>query len=121
MMLRQRHAGIVLAALAGCGWSLAACGSGSAAPTSATQQACQSVAAALADGPDPDADPIGYTQAQVIPLRQIHTSDSALEAAVGNLASAYEQFYETKGSAAAKIAVSSASDKVNAICPGAAS
>jgi hypothetical protein len=63
---------------------------------------------------------LGYAQAQVLPLRQIHTSNSALETGVVNLASAYEEFYKTNGSAEAKKAVSTASDQVNAICPGAA-
>jgi hypothetical protein len=75
----------------------------------------------LSDGPDPDSDPVGYAEAQVIPLRQIHTSDSALQSAIDNLASAYAQFYETKGSAASAKAVTAASSQVNAICPGTAS
>jgi hypothetical protein len=120
MMVRQRQAAIALVALAGCGWSLTACGSGPSSPQ-ASQQTCQSVAAVLSDGPDPGADPVGYAEAQVIPLRQIHTSDAALEIAIDKLASAYEQFYETKGSAASKGAVTAASSQVNAICPGVAS
>jgi hypothetical protein len=119
MMLPQRQAAIALLALAGCGWSLMACGSGSS--PQASPQTCQSVAAVLSDGPDPGADPVGYAEAQVIPLMQIHTSDAALQGAIGKLASAYEQFYETKGSTASQRAVTAASNQVNAICPGAAS
>jgi len=74
----------------------------------------------LSDGPDPGADPVGYAEAQVLPLRDIHTSDKALGTAIGDLASAYEQLFTTNGATAAKHAVSEASDKVNAICPGAA-
>jgi hypothetical protein len=119
MMVRQRQAAIALLALAGCGWALSACGSG---PSSeASHQTCQSVAAVLSDGPDPGADPVGYAEAQVIPLRQIHTSDTALQSAIDKLASAYEQFYEAKGSAASQREVTAASSQVNAICPGAAS
>src|ERR1700722_20948123 len=119
MMVRQRQAAVALVALAGCGLSLTACGSG---PSSqATQPTCQSVAAVLSNGPDPDADPVGYAEAQVIPLRQIHTSDPALQSAIDNLSSAYERFYETKGSVASGKAVTAASAQVNAICPGATS
>jgi hypothetical protein len=120
MMVRQRHAAIALVALAGCGWSLTGCGrSGSSAQT--TQPACQTVAAVLSNGPDPDADPVGYAEAQVIPLRQIHTSDSALQNAIDNLALAFEQVFEKKGSSASENAVTAASKEVNAICPGAVS
>jgi hypothetical protein len=73
----------------------------------------------LSDGPDPSSDPVGYAIAQVKPLRQIQSSDQALRATIDDLASAYERVVTTNGSAAAKQAVSVASDKVDAICPGA--
>ena len=75
----------------------------------------------LSDGPDPGADPVGYAFAQILPLRQIHTSDSALQAAIDDLAGAYQEFYGSNGDKVAAKAVTTASDKVNAICPGAAS
>jgi hypothetical protein len=79
------------------------------------------VSAVLSDGPDPGADPVGYAFAQILPLRQIHTSDRTLHAAIDDLATAYQEFYSSNGDKAAAKAVSKASDKVNAICPGAAS
>jgi hypothetical protein len=79
------------------------------------------VSAVLSDGPDPGADPVGYAFAQVLPLRQLHTSDSSLQTAIDDLATAYQDFYSSKGDKAAAKAVSKASDEVNAICPGAAS
>jgi hypothetical protein len=79
------------------------------------------VAAALADGPDPDADPVGYAQAQILPLRQITIADPNLHAAVDTLAGAYQAFVATDGSAAAKAAVASASKQVGTLCPGATS
>jgi hypothetical protein len=79
------------------------------------------VSAVLSDGPDPGADPVGYAFAQILPLRQIQTSDSALHAAIDELATAYQEFYSSNGDKVAAKAVSKASDKVNAICPGAAS
>ena len=41
----------------------------------------------LSDGPDPDSDPVGYAEAQILPLGQIHTSDAQLRTAIGKLAS----------------------------------
>jgi hypothetical protein len=76
----------------------------------------------LSDGPDPDSDPVGYAEAQILPLGQIHTSDAQLRAAIGKLTSAYRAFFDSSGnSASAKLAVASASKRINSFCPGAAS
>jgi hypothetical protein len=100
---------------------LSACGSAPAhAQSGALRSACQQISAVLSDGPDPGADPVGYAQAQILPLRQVHTADKRLRAALDQLSSAYRQFTDTKGSPAARRAVSGASRGVNAICPGAA-
>jgi hypothetical protein len=79
------------------------------------------VSAVLGNGPDPGADPVGYAEAQILPLRQIKTSDKDLKRAIDDLASAYQQFFRTNGGSAATHAVSRAAANVNAICPGAAS
>jgi hypothetical protein len=104
---------------------LLACGCGSssaAAAASATANTCQQVSAVLSDGPDPGADPVGYAEAQILPLRQIHAANPALRAAIGQLAGAYQQFFASEGkSAGAKQAVAAASNRINSICPGAAS
>jgi len=110
---------------------LGACGSsaGSGSPAAAAspsaaaaEPACQQVSGALSDGPDPDADPVGYAEAQILPLRQIHSQDKALEVAIGGLADAYQSFFTSNGkSSAAKEAVAVASKKINSFCPGAAS
>jgi len=103
---------------------LAACSSAPAhAPAAAAVAAtCTQVGDALADGPDPDADPVGYAEAQIKPLRAITTSDPALRAAISDLATAYAGVFDShaKDSTATK-AVATAARKVNAICPGAAS
>lgn len=107
---------------------LAAC---SSSPSSATstkllgttrQQQCTSVSDVLSDGPDPGADPVGYAEAQVLPLRQLKLTDPSLSQAVKTLAAAYEAYATSTGSAsaAAKVKVSTAANAVNAICPGAA-
>jgi hypothetical protein len=115
--------------------ALAACASGapsSRAPSSrpagrqvsaaAVRSACNQVSAVLSDGPDPDADPVGYAEAQILPLGQIRTADAPLRTAIGRLAGAYKAFFASNGSSApAKQAVAAASKQINAICPGAAS
>jgi hypothetical protein len=107
--------------------AVVAAGCGSASPPGQSRGAiavrgtCRDVAAVLSDGPDRGADPVGYAEAQVIPLRQIYTPGKSLRAAIDDLASAYRKFWRTNGSRAAKQAVRRADAKVNAICPGAAS
>jgi hypothetical protein len=103
---------------------LCACGSSSPAGASAPAAAstCQQVSAALSNGPDPDADPVGYAEAQILPLRQISASDRALHAVITQLADAYQQVFASDGkSSSAREAVAVASKKLNSICPGAAS
>ena len=108
--------------------ALAACGSASSQTTSAVslgsavQQQCTSVADVLADGPDPGADPVGYAQAQVLPLRQLTISDATLHSAVLTLASAYETLTTSSSStrATSAAAVTKAESEVNKICPQAA-
>jgi hypothetical protein len=106
-------------ALAACGGSAGTSASAAAAPT---RQSCQQIGAVLADGPDPDADPAGYAEAQILPLSQVRIADQPLKSAVGQLDSAYQQLLRSNGSSSAAVkAVAAASKKVNAICPGAAS
>ncbi|MGH3191834.1 MAG: hypothetical protein ACRDOL_32245 [Streptosporangiaceae bacterium] len=101
---------------------LCSCGSSVHSVAAATQDTCQRVSAVLGDGPDPDADPVGYAEAQVLPLRQISTSDQALRNAIGQLADAYRQIYDSNGtSSKAKESVTVASKKVDSICPRATS
>jgi hypothetical protein len=106
---------------------LAACSSapGHAASgqgVAAVSAVCSQVGAALSDGPDPGADPVGYAEAQIHPLRAISTSDPALRVAIRDLAAAYASVFAHDGKdQSATKAVSEASKKVNAICPGAAS
>jgi hypothetical protein len=97
---------------------LAACSSSAPA---APPAACQKVSATLSDGPDPDADPIGHAQAQVLPLRAIHTSDQDLQSAIDDLSKAYQSFVTDNGDAAAKKGVTTAEQHVDAFCPGATS
>jgi hypothetical protein len=133
---RARFLGPTLLALTSLGLSalLGACASSASssgtassgtsrpASTAAVRATCSQVSAVLSDGPDPDADPVGYAEAQILPLGQIRTSDSQLHAAIGKLASAYQAFFDSNGSSSsAKLAVASASKRINSFCPGAAS
>jgi hypothetical protein len=103
--------------------ALAACSSSSgAAPAAATKKTCQQVGSVLADGPDPDADPAGYAEAQILPLHQIRTTNARLRTAIGQLDTAYQQLFASNGaSSSATQAVADATRKINAICPGVAS
>jgi hypothetical protein len=121
---RLRTAVLVPVLCAGAALPLAACSSGSASAASpaAIAKTCQQVGAVLSDGPDPDADPVGYAEAQILPLRQVHAADSQLRTAISTLASAYAQFFAEDGkSQSATKAVVKASGQVNKLCPGAAS
>ncbi|HEY3979534.1 MAG TPA: hypothetical protein VGM79_19830 [Streptosporangiaceae bacterium] len=110
---------IPMLALAACG---ASAGTSAGAAAASTRQSCQQIGAVLADGPDPDTDPAGYAEAQILPLRQVHIADQPLKTAVGQLDSAYQHLFSSEGSSSAAVkAVAAASKKVNAICPGAAS
>jgi hypothetical protein len=83
---------------------------------------CTQVSAVLSDGPDPGADPVGYAEAQIMPLGQIRTSDAQLRVAITRLDDAYRAFFASNGSSStAKLAVVSASQRINSFCPGAAS
>jgi hypothetical protein len=102
--------------------ALAGCGGSAAAVQASTQKACRQVGAVLADGPDPDTDPSGYAEAQILPLRQIHPANTRLKAAVSHLDAAYQQLFASNGkSTTATAAVAAATKKVDVICPGAAS
>jgi hypothetical protein len=95
--------------------------SGATSSKASAKHTCQVVAATLSDGPDPDADPVGYALAQVLPLRQITTSDEPLKKSIDRLSSAYETFYKDNGTKAAKKIVATAAKSLNTYCPGAVS
>jgi hypothetical protein len=101
--------------------ALSACSSsGNAAAAAASAKTCQQVSAVLSDGPDPSEDPVGYAEAQILPLRQVHTSDLQLRAAISKLASAYAAFFADNGkSESAASAVLAAAAHMNKLCPGA--
>jgi outer membrane murein-binding lipoprotein Lpp len=124
----RRTAPLVVAAVVGAAL-LAGCGSSSSSHASSKiqgttlQQDCTLVGDVLSDGPDPSADPVGYAEAQVLPLRQLKLTEPKLKTYVAELATAYENFSKSNGAAGTTDAraVSKLQTEVNSICPGAAS
>jgi hypothetical protein len=106
---------------------ISACSSGGPTAASAasvtrtqTQQTCQQVNAVLSDGPDPDADPVGYAQAQILPLEQLHVSaQTTIGKAISTLASEYSSYVAANGTGkATNAALTAAVNRINSLCPG---
>jgi len=127
----RRGRTLALAALVALALTLAvsACSSGPAAGSTApagpatqgtaAQRACQQVSDVLADGPDPDADPVGHAEAQVLPLRQIRTPDATIGTAIAGLADAYSGYLAANGTGKAATTLTAAINKINSLCPDA--
>ena len=104
------------------GWLVGYQRGGAAAAATAPQALCQQLNGVLADGPDPDADPVGYAFSQIEPLQAIHSSDSSAVHEVSKLISADQAFYNSNGSdKAAATAIKKADASLNKVCPGVAS
>jgi hypothetical protein len=98
----------------------ASAGTSASGTSAAASETCQQVSAALSDGPDPGTDPVGYAEAQILPLRQIRTSDPALGKAIDTLADAYSGYFAANGTGkTARAALTTAINRVNSLCPGA--
>jgi len=83
---------------------------------------CQKVLAVLSDGPDPDADPVGYALSQILPLGQIHTSDHSVSTTLHSLIKEDRALVKSKGSdKSAKTGIKKADKSLNKACPGVAS
>jgi hypothetical protein len=119
--VRVTVAGVIPAALllAGCGSSSSS--GPSSAPAVPAASICTQVADVLGDGPDPDADPVGYAEAQIGPLAALHPSNPTLRRAVTSLDGAFRQEFAHGATHANKAAVKAGQRSVNAVCPGAAS
>jgi hypothetical protein len=104
---------------------LAACSSGSSGGSATAAPAppavCQKVLAVLSDGPDPDADPVGYALSQIAPLGQIHTSDQDLAHRLSDLITADRALVSSQGSDhAATKSIANIDAGLNKVCPGVA-
>ncbi len=101
------------------GTLLSACGSGSApSNAAAVKSACARVGAVLSDGPDPSADPVGYAEAQILPLKKIKVDDVALQRAIDNLDTAYQNFFRSNGDQLTAAPLERALKRVASFCPG---
>jgi hypothetical protein len=111
----------VLVSACGSGGHTGASGpSGASRQAAAAQQTCAQVDAVLSDGPDPGADPLGYAEAQVLPLQQIHAPSPTLSTAISALATDYQSFYVANGAGSTvKADLNSAINRINSLCPGA--
>jgi hypothetical protein len=125
IVARVRRCRVGLTSLALAVPLLAACSSSSSAGNSSQTQpsaaVCQKVLGVLSDGPDPDADPVGYALSQIAPLGQIHTSDNALAQKLTDLITADRALVKASGSdhSATKSIAKDDAD-LNKVCPGAA-
>ena len=135
-MSRPLPATLSAVALLGGSLVLAACGSGSGsagagsatdgggaakAQAKAPSSLCQELNAVLADGPDPDADPVGYALSQILPLQQVHSSDAAVMASVGQLVAADKTFDRSNGAdKSAAAAIQKNYRALDRACPGVA-
>ncbi len=115
--------------------ALAACGSGGSSPSSSAPDhsggaalakapvaLCNELNAVLSDGPDPDADPVGYALSQILPLQQqVHSSDTTVMATVDQLIGADQALYNSSGSDKSAAATIQKDYKaINKACPGVA-
>jgi hypothetical protein len=120
--VRATAAGIIPAALL-----LAACGSSSSGAAAASNQRvpaadiCVQVADVLGNGPDPHVDPVGYAEAQYGPLGAVKADKPALQTALKQLSTAYQQEFSQGVTKQTKSAVKAGQRAVNSICPETAS
>ncbi|HEY1832034.1 MAG TPA: hypothetical protein VGG38_17505 [Acidimicrobiales bacterium] len=106
--------------------ALAACGSsggsgGVPSLSKAPSALCANLNAVLSDGPDPDADPVGYALSQIQPLGQLHSSDSAVIGVMHQLISADQALVKASGNDhSATQTIKAADTALNEACPGVA-
>jgi hypothetical protein len=139
---RWRQATVVTLVLVATPVALAACSSspstksgagtnspsGGAATAAATAAAkvpaglCQQLEGIFADGPDADADPVGYALSQILPLQDVQTADASVMTAVTDLAAADQALVHANGNdKAATAAIKHADAALDRACPGVAS
>ena len=106
--------------------ALSACGAGAVPGTAsggglakAPQALCQKLNAVFSDGPDPDADPVGYALSQILPLTQLHSTDTAVINTVSAVVAADRSLVKSNGSDhAATKAIKAGYAKLDQACPG---
>ncbi len=98
-------------------------GHGSAIPK-APSTVCAQLLAVFSDGPDPDADPVGYALSQIKPLGEVRSSAHSAQptlTTIRTLIAADKALVGSKGSDhSATVTIKKADDRVNDACPGVA-
>jgi hypothetical protein len=85
----------------------------------APQALCQKLNAVFSDGPDPDADPVGYALSQILPLTQLRSTDTAAINTIDAVVAADRALVKSNGSDhAATKAIKSGYGELNRACPG---
>ena len=100
--------------------SLASCSSSDSSAT-AVAASCQKVVGVLSNGPDPDADPVGYAEAQYHPLAALHLRDTTVNTDAHRLGRAFHAVFTSNGSAVSATALAKAEKVIDRVCPGATS
>jgi hypothetical protein len=120
--LRSRYVALASVAVAAPLW--AACGSsgGGSAQAATPPALCQKILGVLSNGPDSDADPVGYALSQIKPLGAIRTSDHSVSTTLDKLIAADRALVSSNGSSkTAKTDIKGSDKALNKACPGVAS
>jgi ABC-type phosphate transport system substrate-binding protein len=127
--LRTRHRRLTLLTipLLAAPLGLAACSSGSSGSSASGGAAlapaalCEQLNGVFSDGPDPDADPVGYALSQILPLRGVHSSDHTVTTTLDALIAADQDLVQSNGSdKAAATTIKKSDHAINQACPGVA-
>jgi hypothetical protein len=120
--LRFRYvvlAGLAVAVPVWTAYSASGASGGTSHVARAPAALCQTLNGIFSDGPDPDADPVGYALSQIRPLEAIHTADDSVSAALTKLIAADRALVQSNGiDPAARSAIKTADASVNDSCPG---
>ena len=92
-----------------------------AAVKKAPASVCEKLNAVFSDGPDPDADPVGYALSQILPLGDVHTTDRTVRTDLTKLIAADRALVQSNGKDhTAKAGIKKDDHLVNEACPGVA-
>ena len=87
----------------------------------APEAVCQQLNGIFSDGPDPDADPVGYALSQILPLEGVHSTDAGVTAQLAKLVPADQQLVDSNGADKSAAATIAKADKaIDEACPGVA-
>jgi len=119
-LLRPRHVALASVIVAAPLWAATSAASAATLHVAkAPASVCETLNGIFSNGPDPDADPVGYALSQIKPLGQVHTSDDAVHSDLTKLIAADRALVQANGSDhKAKVAIKKDDHLVNQACPG---